>query len=615
MPRLTLTFFGPLTVTLDDQLLTAFRSDKVRALLAYLALEPNRPHTRKMLAGLLWPEVTEKKARDSIRVTLHRLRQTLNASSNHDDAPPVSNEVLTTTYWDIQFNLTNVYLDVAEFQAHIAATQSHHHAQLHRCDACLSRLEQAASLYRGELLAGFGLRDAAPFEEWLLLRREAFHQQAIAVCTTLSEAFETQQSFEQAQTYATQLLTLNPYQESAHRQMMRLMAQRGMPDQAISQYEKCRQILHNDLGIEPDAETQALLDQIRQGKIEGGLSPVPAIAIPLPDTQRDLREMPHNDTFFGRQTELGQLQTWLLEENCQLVAVLGLGGVGKTALIARCVQNVADQFDVIIWRSLLNTPLFTDVLVDLLQTLSSQETTDLPDRPDAQLSLLLDYLIQKRCLLILDNLESTLQRDQVGYFRAAYEGYGRLIQQLGQSRHQSCLLLTSREQPQQITRLLTDHKNIQALSLAGLADDAGQALFLSQGLSISFEASQALVHRYSGNPLALNLISRTIQDFYFGDVDTFLKKDTPIFDDIRMLLDQQFNQLSKLEQELLLWFAIMREPVQIDALERVLVEPVRHRVLLEALQTLQRRCLLERHQTGFGLQNVVTEYLTDWLIG
>lgn len=183
----------------------------------------------------------------------------------------------------------------------------------------------------------------------------------------------------------------------------------------------------------------------------------------------------------------------------------------------------------------------------------------------------------------------------------------------GQGQHDSCLLLTSREHPLGLERLEGADAPVRMLHLAGLDAEAGRSILRERGLGE--QAGHAvLIECYSGNPLALRLVAAAIRGLFAGDVAAFLRDETPIFDDIRDVLDQQFARLSALERELLLWLAIERQPTTIPALQANLLQREPQRALLEALRSLQRRSLLERSGEGFTLQNVVREYATDLLV-
>ena len=633
MNRLYLTFFGTFSVTLLDRPLDDFGTDKVRALLVYLALEPERAHPRRQLAGLLWPDVPEKQARQSLRAALYRLRQSLDKAGALLTPPvKVSADLLLITHQTVTLQPTSSFLqlsnDVKQFRMHLTAVDDHTHGALAICPACQSGLTQAAALYHGELLTGFGLVDAPEFEEWLLFQREMFHQQALLTFGRLAALYEGQGAYEQGATYAARLLTLDPYRETSQRLVMRLLTLRGLPDQALAQYATSRQLLMDEFGAEPEAETVALAEQIRRGELppprlphsEGGTAIWSAQAQLPPQLgevrggvspQHDWREMPVGSPFFGRQGEVARIAGWLVDDRCRLVSILAIGGMGKTSLAAEVVPKIADQFDLVIWRSLLNAPPLVELLSGILPALSHQQIGSLPDSLDQQLQLFFDYLQDQRVLLVLDNLESILQADEAGRYRVGYEPYAQMLRGMATQQHQGQLLLTSRERPTGVQQLERDTPLVRSLHLSGLDGAASEQLLVSRGLVGGTGNEVALTERYSGNPLALKLVADTVQDLFFGDVQEFLAEDSFIFDDVRQVLEEHFERLAPLEQELLFCLAIEREPLDVPALRNKLLHlPVR-RALLEALNSLQRRSLIERQADGFALQNVITEYLTD----
>jgi len=319
--------------------------------------------------------------------------------------------------------------------------------------------------------------------------------------------------------------------------------------------------------------------------------------------------------FYGREREQGTLERWLVADRCRLVALVGMGGIGKTVLATKVARQVSSHFDYVIWRSLINAPPLTSILRGWFHILSQQQRQHLPDHLDEQLERLFAYLRRQRCLLILDNVETIMQQgSRAGYYRPGYEVYGQLIQRFGDSEHQSCLLLTSRERPHGLARFANDQPLVRFHQLAGLTEAAGLAILQGQGVSGPPHLLAGLVEHYSGHPLALKLIAQTIQQLFAGDIAAFVQEDALIFDDIRDLLDQQFARLSALERDLLLWLAIEREAVSPQLLRANLVKAEAGGVFLEALRSLQRRSLLEEAAAGFSLQNVIMEYITDRLI-
>ena len=250
----------------------------------------------------------------------------------------------------------------------------------------------------------------------------------------------------------------------------------------------------------------------------------------------------------------------------------------------------------------------------MLQVLSHQQLPQMPESLDEQLRLLLGYLRERRVLLVLDNMESILEPGEAGDYRPGYAPYGQLIRQLATLKHRSHLVLTSRERPRGYDRLERDGYPVNSLFLTGLDHQAGRQLFLQRGLQGDGDQEALLIARYSGNPLALKLVADTVDELFGGDVAEFLADDTLIFDDIRTVLDQHFARLTDLEQQILFWLAIERETTPLAALRGDLLNSPPQRVLLETLRNLHRHSLVERHEGGFGLQNVIAEYLADRLV-
>ena len=338
---------------------------------------------------------------------------------------------------------------------------------------------------------------------------------------------------------------------------------------------------------------------------------------PTPNTQplkQDWGEAIDVSEFYGRTTELTTLQQWIIADKCRLIALLGMGGIGKTALSVKLAKTIANQFDFVIWRSLRESPPVDKILTDLIKILSHQQETDLPDSIGEKITKLIEYLNSSRCLLVLDNAESILQGgSRAGHYRPEYEDYGSLCQRIGSSAHQSCLLITSREKPKEIATLEGTTRPVRTLPVMGLQESA-QEIMKAKGVRGSQTEMARLTEIYSGNPLAINIVATSIQDLFAGDLATFLSQDVAILGDIAELLDSQFNRLPEFEQEIMYWLAINREPVSCQELrEDIVPQPVLND-LLASLERLRRRSLIERVEEGFTLQNVVMEYMTGKLI-
>lgn len=325
---------------------------------------------------------------------------------------------------------------------------------------------------------------------------------------------------------------------------------------------------------------------------------------------------PHVERFYGREQEQTLIKGWLLDEGCRLVAILGIGGVGKTTFATLLAQQVKHKFEYVFWRSLQNAPAVEDLLAGCLQEIFDQRRVSLPQNLDGQLTLLLTFLQQHRCLLLLDNVESLFQSDQrAGRFVEMHGGYERLFQWLGESDHQSCLLLTSREKPQDLVRMEGDNSRVRVLSLSGIAADDGQLLLKGRHLAGSDETWRHLVNLYAGNPLALKLVAEPISTIFGGDIAEFLREKETIFGDIQDLLDEQMQRLAETEKHVLYWLAIEREAVSRNELWIRTQPAITRSALFVALDSLQRRSLLEVHEKErFTLQPVVLQYITERLV-
>lgn len=323
--------------------------------------------------------------------------------------------------------------------------------------------------------------------------------------------------------------------------------------------------------------------------------------------QTDWGEAIDVSTFYGRTVELNQLTQLLTTDRCRLIAILGLGGIGKTALSVKLAQQLEGQFEWIIWRSLRNAPSLETLLAELVPLLSNQQET----KPES--SKLLNLLRQSRCLVILDNLETLLDVDCAGQFRAGFAAYEELLRLLGEVSHQSSIVLTSREKPAIVAALEGIDLAVRTLRLDG-SPEAAQAILQTKGLAGTAEQREIVCDRYSNSPLALKIVATSIQDLFEGNITTFLQEDTFIFNGIRRLLDNQFARLSSLEQTIMYWLAVNREWTTITELQNDIVPAVLKSNILEALEALYGRSFLERQTNRYTQQPVVMEYVLDRLI-
>ncbi|BAY76875.1 WD-repeat protein [Nostoc linckia NIES-25] len=319
--------------------------------------------------------------------------------------------------------------------------------------------------------------------------------------------------------------------------------------------------------------------------------------------------------FYGRSTELETLSQWIVGDSTRLITILGMGGMGKTALSVKLAQKLQGEFHYVIWRSLRHAPFFDDKLTECIKILSKQQAIALPPDPHEQITRLIEYLRKSRCLLILDNFDTLLQHGkQTGCYREGYESYGELLWRLGETQHQSCILLTSREKPTQVAALEGDGLPVRTLALSGLEIAAGETILSLKGLSNTDSKTRQLIECYRGNPLALKIAATSIRDLYQGSITRFFTEGTTVFNGIGNLIEQQFQRLSALEQQVMYWLAIHRESISVAELQTNLATPLSKPKLIEVLESLSWRSLIENNTGGFTQQPVVMEYVTDRLI-
>jgi hypothetical protein len=301
----------------------------------------------------------------------------------------------------------------------------------------------------------------------------------------------------------------------------------------------------------------------------------PEMIADIPTLDLDYNQAPDVESFYGRNRELAQLEQWL-ENGCKLIMIVGMAGIGKTALTLAFIDRIQSKFERVIWRSLYDAPSLLNVVHDLQQ---------------------------HRCLLILDGLD------------ADWHQYHQFIPKISRN-HQSCILITSREQPKAME---IDTKTVHCLNLKGLAKAEALELLQSRGFTGKELGLSTLIQLYRGNPLALKLVTPLIQSVFAGNVTGFLTQNTLVIGDrLRVILKQQFAQLSNLEQDILYWLTIWQEPASFCRLQTHLLISIDPATVLEAIVALERRSLLEKwigtEEISFSLQPLVMKVVTDELV-
>ncbi|MBK7895517.1 MAG: hypothetical protein IPJ90_11700 [Anaerolineaceae bacterium] len=572
---LEIRLFGGVAIRRGDAPISGFVSSKAPALLAYLAVTA-RPHQRDALAALLWGEMSDADAKNNLRQTLSNLRKLLEP-------------YLLITRDAVQFDTAVPHsLDVAQFENQL------HRARSAAPPARSAALQQAADLYRGDFLAGFYVRDAPEFEEWMLAQRARYRELALHTLHALAEHHLSRGEYGRAIDCATRLLALDAWREEAHRQLMTALARSGQRRAALAQYETCRRLLETELGSEPSAETTALFARIQAA---GDASPHNLPPQPTP--------------FVGRTEELAQISACLQNPDCRLLTIVGVGGMGKTRLALQGAEQAHRRrlflhgvFFVPLVGVDSRTLLVTAVAIACgLQFSGSQN-------PTAQL---LAFLRDRELLLVLDNFEHLL--DEAIW----------LVQLLQQAPGIK-LLLTSREplHVQWETTLVLDGLALppSAASPAAAAQYSAVQLFASRahaaqpGFDLTAETLAPVTQvcrLVDGMPLALELAAASLRHYTCAELAAALSFNVdvlaasyrdmpPRHRSLRAVFAHAWGLLNPAEQALFAALSVFTGSFDLAAAETVCAAS---RPLLAALVDKS----LLRHTAGrYQLHNLLRHY-------
>jgi len=316
------------------------------------------------------------------------------------------------------------------------------------------------------------------------------------------------------------------------------------------------------------------------------------------ELQEDLRDAPQLITFSGRREELTFLTTTILQQKTRLVGLFGVSGIGKTALALQLVNKIKHNFDYVIWRSLRSLPTLTEIQTDFIKLITKKSTVNLSN--NQLFSQVKSYLHQHRCLIILDEVQLLFSKGKpAGTYLPGYENYGYFLKMIAEVPHNSCLLLTSWEQPREIEL----HNYCLSFPLTGLGK-YGQEILKEKGL-FGEENLEKLVDIYEAIPLYLEIVARIINNLFCGKVEEFLSYDKPFLDnDLKWILQQQIERLSPSEMNLLQLLAQPNNSISLSSLSEVEVSDI---------QSLKRRFLInteeKNNQTSFYLDKVLKKYV------
>lgn len=318
-----------------------------------------------------------------------------------------------------------------------------------------------------------------------------------------------------------------------------------------------------------------------------------------PTLNHDLSEMPKLGSFYNRTSELQSLKTSILTEKAQLLTITGIVGIGKTALATKLVAEIKHQFEYVMWRSLETCPTVTELQSNLIElfTHDANEKSPLP---------LIKYLQKHRSLIILDNIHHLFSRGELaGQYKSGYEDYRSFFKQIRDLSHQSCFILIGWEVPRDIAKI--KNKHIPNFTLTGLDTSSARQILQEQGLEPE-DKWERLINHYQGNPLWLKTVANFIIELGLNVADVLQNQPLLLPQDLKDILQQPFGCLSKTETELISLLAREDDPTLAKLLATAQMPSSD---LLDALQSLCRRCLVEKTDKVYVMSSVLRQYIQE----
>ena len=593
VPRLSIFLLGPLEVRLDGEPLSGFEYNKVRALLAYLAVEAGRPQARASLCDLLWPEMPENAARQNLSQALSQLRKVL---GDKQAATPY----LLTNIESVQLNpAAPVDVDAARFTALISHAETHPHRAWHLCSPCAEKLRQAVSLYHGDFLAHFYVSDSVGFEEWAVLLRERLRQQMLSALERLTRYFEWRGAHDQAVEIARTHVEMEPWRDTSHRELMRLLALSGQHSAALAQYAHLKRTLKAELDLEPEPETTELIEKIRASAPPGSLRcfQSPISKLPLPP-------MP----LIGRATDLNAVKG-LFNEGVRLLTITGAPGVGKTRFALEIAAQMRFDFEEgAHFVDLTPVPDAAYMPGTLAQVLGVKEQAG-----RTLTALIKSHLRNKHLLLVLDNFENVIEAAPfVADLLAACPELKVLVTSRSalRVRAEQIHLLAPLEAAEAV-RLFTERARAVRTDFALKEENAETIAVLCQyldNLPLGIELVAVRARTFSPTELLRQLDSR-LEAQQAGSRDLPERQST-----LRNAIAWSYDRLRADEQHVFAHLGVFLGGCTVEAAQAVVGEGLPIPLLLEALvEASLVQSQTTEHETRFTLLETLREFALEQL--